>query len=384
MNSRERVLCALNHEEPDRVPIFFGTSGVTTMLASAYEHLKAHLCIERETKVFWRALGYTLLDEEVMVLCHSDARPLIPRAPLSALPREISEREFVDAWGITWSMEPQSLYFEISAPPLANATIDDLEEYPWPNLTHPSRFAGLAEQARAIHAAGYAVVALSGITPFEYSHMMRGYENWFGDLAGDPDFAQALLRKITTLQKDATMALLDEAGEHIDVIVTGDDLGSQQTTLISPEMYRRMLKPLHAELFGAIKRRTAAKIFYHSDGNIISLLNDLIEVGVDLINPIHVAAGDMGNTARLKHEFGDRLSFCGGIDTTRVLPNGSTADVRAEVRRRISDLGHGGGYILAAVHCVQPDVPPENVLAMFDEAFNAGRYPLRLGGRCKR
>ena len=378
MTSRERVLCALNHEEPDRVPIFFGASGVTTMLSPAYDRLKAHLGIHRETKDFWRALQYALLDEDVMVRCHSDARPLIPGPPPSLLPRDISDSEFVDAWGLTWLRHPQSYYYEISVPPLAAATIDDLDKYPWPDLTHPSRFHGLAERAKAIHTDGFAVVALSGITPFEFAYMLRGIENWFADLLADPEFAEALLRKLTNLLRDAAIALLDEAGDHIDVIVVGDDLGSQESTLISPAMYRRMLKPLHVELFAAIKQRTKAKIFYHSDGNIYSLLNDLIETGIDLLNPVHVAAGAMGDTARLKREFGDRLSFCGAIDTSWVLPRGTTGDVRAEVRRRIKDLAPGGGYILSAVHCIQPDVPPQNIIAMFDEAVTAGRYPLNL------
>ena len=129
-----------------------------------------------------------------------------------------------------------------------------------------------------------------------------------------------------------------------------------------------MIKPFHAELMTEIKRRTKAKIFYHSDGNIYPLLGDLVEIGVDLLNPVQVIAGEMGDTARLKREFGERLAFCGAIDTRWVLPFGSPDDVRAEVRRRIHDLGPGGGYILASVHCIQPDVPVENVIAMLDEA----------------
>jgi uroporphyrinogen decarboxylase len=141
-------------------------------------------------------------------------------------------------------------------------------------------------------------------------------------------------------------------------------------------MYRELIKPYHCELVSAIKQRTRARILYHSDGNIYPLLNDLIEIGIDVLNPVHVAARDMGDTARLKREFGNRLSFCGAIDTQQVLPHGTTDDVRREVRRRIKDLAPGGGYILASVHCIQPDVPPENVCALFEEAFTAGRYPI--------
>jgi len=378
LTPRERVLCALNHEEPDRVPIFFGTSGATTMLAPAYEKLKAYLGITRETTVFWRALQYVLMDEEALAWSGSDGRPLLPGPAPAPLAREISADSYVDGWGCLWERRPGAIYYEVVDSPIYTATIEDLDTYLWPDLAHPGRFVGLREQAKAIQDAGYAVVMMSGVSPFEQAYVLRGVENWLLDLAANPDFALALMRKITDLQKASVITLLETCGDTIDVLITGDDLGTQTATLISPKMYRRMIKPFHVELMSEIKARTKAKIFYHSDGNITSLLGDLIEVGIDLLNPVQVNAGDMGNTARLKHEFGDRLSFCGAIDTGWVLPHGTPDDVRAEVRRRIKDLGPGGGYILASVHCIQPDVPLENVIAMLDEAKVAGRYPLAL------
>ena len=186
------------------------------------------------------------------------------------------------------------------------------------------------------------------------------------------------MRKVTDVMKAGVIKLLEEAGDFIDVLITGDDMGSQNGPLISPKMYRRMIKPFHIELMGEIKRRTKAKIFYHSDGDVYPLIGDFIEIGVDLLNPVQVSAREMGDTARLKREFGDRLSFCGAIDTHWVLPHGTPNDVRTEVRRRIRDLGPGGGYVLASVHCIQPDVPPENICAMLEEAALAGRYPLTV------
>jgi len=378
MTSRERVLCALNHEEPDRVPIFFGTSGVTTMNTAACDRLKAHLGLRTETRSFWRGLQYAALEEEVMARFHSDGRPLIPGPLPSALNRDLAPDRFVDAWGITWQLQPGNHYYDIVRHPLQDARLDDLDRYPWPDLANPCRFAGLKEKARAIQAAGQAVVALSGISPFEFSYMLRGLDHWFLDLAGDPDFVQALMRKLTGLMRSAADKLLEEAGNYIDVLITGDDLGSQKAPLLSTTMYRQLIKPYHAELLSAIKARSRARIFFHSDGNIYPLLNDLIEIGIDVLNPVQVSARDMGDTARLKREFGDRLAFCGAIDSQSVLPHGTPDEVRREVRRRIKDLAPGGGYILAAVHCVQPDVPPENVCAMFEEAVVAGRYPLAL------
>ncbi|MCO6453262.1 MAG: hypothetical protein J5I90_20945 [Caldilineales bacterium] len=378
MTSRERVPCALNHEEPDRGPIFFGTSGATTMLAPGYEKFKAHLRITRETTVFWRGLQYVLMDEEVLAWSGSDGRPLLPGPAPAALTRDISADAYVDGWGCLWERRSGVIYYEVVDSPIRTATIEDLDYYPWPDLAHPSRFVGLRERAKAIQDAGYAVVMMSGVSPFEQSYMLRGVEQWMLDLAADPDFAMALMRKITDLQKASVIALLDEAGDFVDVLIMGDDLGSQTSTLISPKMYRHLVKPFHIELILEIKKRTKAKIFYHSDGNIISLLPDLIEIGIDLLNPVQVNAGDMGDTARLKREFGDQLSFCGAIDTGWVLPSGTPDDVRAEVRRRIKDLAPGGGYILASVHCIQPDVPLENVIAMLDEAKVAGKYPIHL------
>ncbi len=376
MTSRERVLCALNHEEPDRVPIFFGTSGVTTMNTAAYDRLKGHLGLRTETRTFWRALQYALLDEEVMAHFHSDGRPLIPGPAPSTLSRDIAPDRFVDAWGITWQLQPGNHYYDIAVHPLQDATLDDLERYPWPDLANPSRFAGLRERARAIREAGLAVVALSGISPFEFSYMLRGMDRWFLDLGGDRDFVHALMRRLTDLMRSAAEQLLAEAGEYIDVLITGDDLGGQKAPLLSAAMYRQLIKPYHAELFSAIRARSKARIFYHSDGNIYPLINDLIEIGIDVLNPVQVSVKDMGDTAHLKREFGSRLAFCGAIDSQSVLPHGTPDAVRHEVRQRIKDLAPGGGYILAAVHCLQPDVPPAHVCALFEDAVASGAYPL--------
>ena len=260
---------------------------------------------------------------------------------------------------------------------LRDATIDDLERYAWPDLGHPDRFVGLGDRARRIRDEGRAVVALSGVDPFEMVLLLRGMDAFLMDMAADPDFAEALISKVSSRMLAGLQGLLDAVGDHTDVLVMADDLGDQNAPLISPNMYRRFLKPRHAEFAAAVKARSQAKVFFHTDGNVYPLIPDLIEVGVDVLNPIQVSAREMGDTARLKREFGDRLTFCGAIDTHWALPHGSPDDVRCEVRRRIADLGPGGGYILAAVHCIQPDVPLANVTAMIDEAKVAGRYPLK-------
>jgi uroporphyrinogen decarboxylase len=377
MISRDRVLCALNHEEPDRVPIFFGTSGATTLLAPGYDRLKAHLGIRSETQVIWRGPQSVLMNEEVLAWSGSDGRPLIAGPAPSPLAHDVSAEAYVDGWGCLWERRPGTLYYEVVASPIYDATVDDLGRFPWPDLAHASRFAGLRARAEAIRDAGYAVVALSGVNPWEQTFISRGMERALLDLAGDPDFILALMRKITDVMRAGVIKLLEEAGDYIDVLITGDDLGMQSGPMMAPRTYRRMIKPFHAELLGEIKRRTKARIFFHSDGDVYPLLGDFIEIGVDLLNPVQVSAREMGDTARLKREFGKRLAFCGAIDTQWALPYGTPTDVRAEVRRRIGDLGPGGGYVLASVHSIQPDVPVENIVAMLDEAKIAGRYPLK-------
>jgi uroporphyrinogen decarboxylase len=377
LTSRERVLCALNHEEPDRVPLFIGTSGATTLLAPAYERLKAFVGVKAEPRLMWKAMQYARLDEEVLVRLGSDGRPLVPRGAPAPLRREISPDELVDEWGVTWQKKPGILYYEIVNNPLRNVTLADLDRYPWPDLAHPSRFEGLAEEARRLHGdTPYAVVVLSGVSPHEIIYLARGLDTWLMDLVADPEFAHALLRKVTDLMIAGVTRLLEEVGRYIDVITIGDDLGTDAGLMMSPQTYRKMIKPCHAEIVAAIKKETKAKIFFHSDGNISPLIRDFIDIGVDILNPVQVSAGDMGDTARLKREFGKNISFCGAIDTEHVLPHGTPDEVRAEVRRRIKDLAPGGGYIVASVHCIQPDVPPENVLAMCDEVAVSGRYPL--------
>lgn len=378
MTPRERVLATLNHEEPDRVPLFLGTSGVTSVLGAGYERLKAHLGIKGgSNRWISKPLQYAWLDEDVMLRLGSDGRPVAPGPAPSSLAREISDTELVDAWGCHWVRKPGAPYYEVAEPPLKDATLDDLDRYPWPDLAHPTRFEGLAARCKAIQDAGHATVLMSGVTTYEQAYLLRGIENLLADMLADEDFFNALVARTTALAVAAVRAMLREAGPYVDVLVTGDDLGSQDSTLMSPEVYRRLIKPREAELLAVIHEHSKAKVFFHSCGNIHAVIGDLAEIGVDLLNPVQVSAGPMRDTARLKKEFGQRLSFCGAIDTRNVLPHGTTGDVRAEVRNRIRDLAPGGGYVAAAVHCIQPDVPPENVVAMCEAVREYGRYPIK-------
>jgi uroporphyrinogen decarboxylase len=212
------------------------------------------------------------------------------------------------------------------------------------------------------------------MSPLERAFQLQGMQAFLLNLVDAPDFAAALLRKITDLCKTHLTHFLGEVGEHLDLIILADDLGTQNSLLISPRTYRSLLKPLHAELFALVRQHSRARIFFHSDGDVFPLLDDLVEIGVQVLNPIQTSAGRMANLEELKRRYGERLVFCGAIDTQRVLPLGRPDEVRAEVKRVIETLGADGGYLLASVHTIPNETPPENILAMVDAALEFGRY----------
>jgi uroporphyrinogen decarboxylase len=224
----------------------------------------------------------------------------------------------------------------------------------------------------------YAIMATPWLLfPFERAHALQGMDKFLMNMSIYPDFAQALLRKALDLCKVNMEHFLTAIGDNIDIIKIGDDLGMQERLLISPRMYRQFLKPLHAEFISFIKERTKAKVFFHTDGDVFDLIPDFIEIGVDILNPIQTSAGHMSDLAGLKSRYGKEIIFCGAIDTQKVLPFGTPDEVRNEVRRVINILGKDGGYMVASVHTIMHEVPPENVLAMVDAIEEYGHYPLK-------
>lgn len=378
MNSRERVLAALDHGEPDRVPVDFGSCGPTAIHARAYSSLLAHWGLAEDFKL-WDVIGQLAQPSEaVLQRLGSDVRGIRVGGPRNGT-QVISDDILIDPWGTTWRRPESATCYHISAYPLRNATPRDLAAYPFPDGKDPHRVAGLAERARALHEkTSYAVLGeLSGHI-LERAQMVRGFDTFLEDLAAQPAFAEELMDRILAVECDIAATFLDAVGPYLDVIAFKDDLAMQSGPLISPAMFRRMVKPRIKKLIETIKSKTRARVWFHSCGSVYYAVRDLIEIGVDILNPVQVAARDM-DTARLKREFGNHLSFWGAIDTQQVLPFGTPAEVEAEVRRRLRDLAPGGGYVLASVHNIEADVPGENVWAMAQAAQRWGRYPLALG-----
>lgn len=378
MTPRERVWAAVNHREPDRVPLDIGGGASTTIVVEGYERLRTHLGLKpAETRIMSKAMRLAELDEDALLILGSDCRPISIGTPSKARPAPSDPSLFVDSWGVTWRRadHPWGYYFELHKHPLAEATIEDLDRYPWPDPLDPGFTKGLAAKAEELYQTPFALMADGGFKSFfELAYMLRGLPQLLMDLIADPAFVTALMEKLFELNAAGTRRFLEITGPYIQVFRTADDLATQTGLLMSPETYRAILKPVYKRYFDLIHSLTAAKIFYHSCGSVNGLLEDLIEIGVDILNPVQVSA--MGDTAELKARYGDRLTFWGAIDTQHVLPHGSPEEVEMEVRHRMRDLGPAGGYVVGPVHNFQSDVPPANIVAVSRAVKSFGRYPL--------
>ncbi|NOR82215.1 MAG: hypothetical protein GQ526_01840 [Ardenticatenales bacterium] len=255
--------------------------------------------------------------------------------------------------------------------PLAAASsLDEFRTYPFPDPLDDQRFVTLREQAEAAVARGKAAVLAgpsAGIA--EVYSWLRGYEQYYIDLALNPEYVACMLDRLVDYKCAFWERALDEVGDLVDVVVEADDLAGQKRLLMAPTTYRRLIKPRHRRLFSFIKEQAPVKLFYHSCGAVRPLIPDLIEAGIDILNPVQISAEGM-DLGELKQKYGQDLVFWGGgVDTQRILNTGTPKAVKESVRRNIEALVPGGGFVFAAVHDIQSDVPPENIVAMW-EAWN--------------
>lgn len=384
MNSRERLNLALNHQEPDRIPFDLGATVLTSIHHKSYTALRKHLGLpEVKPQIVDIFQQIVTVDDDMRDLLKVDVRDVAPRS--SATFRiDIKEMEgytyFYDEWGIGWKMPKEGgWYYDMFDHPLKDAqTIADIENYPWPDPVDPARFAGMAERARHAGEVEGQAVFMGGLSAgiMEMAAWMRGFANYFSDFAINEKLLVALMSKVMELKMAYWEKALAEVGDCVDAIGEADDFAGQFRMLISPATYRRMVKPLHKQLFDFIHARTKAKIFFHSCGSIRPVIPDLIEIGVDILNPVQVSATGM-DSAELKREFGKDIVFWGGgVDTQRVFGSGTPQEVSDDVRRRIDDLAPGGGFVFATVHNIQGNVPAQNIMAMWDTLQQYGNYPI--------
>ena len=380
MNSRERLCAALDHREPDRVPFDLGSTQVTGIHVVAYRRLRDYLGLPPlEPRLCDTIQQLAWPDDDLVEKLGVDVRGLFPLNShnWNVTNVDVGEAwEYTDEWGIIHHrLKPDGLYYSMVRSPLAGATMtaETLRTFPWPDTGDPRRVAGLREQALAYRAQGRAVMlkgVMAGI--FEMAQRVRGMEDLFMDMAADEAAAGALFDRMLELKLAFWEMALPKVGDVVDVISEADDYGTQTSQLISPDMFREQLKPRLHILFARIKQLAPrARLFFHSCGNVRPLLPDFIELGVDILNPVHITATGMEPYA-LKRDFGREIVFWGGgVDTQGVLPHGTPRQVQDNVRRNLDALAPGGGFVFNTVHNIQADVPPQNIVAMWEALRNA-------------
>jgi uroporphyrinogen decarboxylase len=378
MTSRERVVAALKHQVSDRVPIDLGSTWCSSTTMPFYEQLKKHFHIDGPTITIDRIMQVSMIDEKILRQLHVDTRCVCYNAP--ELERnqdvELGEGLYRDPWGIEWIKPPTSYYYDLHKPPLSGEiTLSTIVNHPWPEPYDPGYTRGLRERVEKMRAEMDCALVLNlSLWVLQCSQNVRGYEDWYMDLVSAPHLIECLADCITESMLGTLEMVTDAIGDLVDAISVSDDIGHQDRLCMSPKTYRKIFKPRHARLAQAIKSRSDKPLMWHTCGCVYDILDDLIEIGVDSLNPVQTTAKNM-EAERLKREYGDRLSFWGGIDTMHVLNRGTPEDVRREVKYKIETLAAGGGYILNPVHNIQPDVPVQNLITMIDAALQYGWFP---------
>jgi uroporphyrinogen decarboxylase len=377
MTHRERVLAALNHQEPDRVPIDFGATRCSSIHVAGYERLKKYFGIEAENIITDRIMQPVQVDERILQALDIDTRFIALTPPDNSRDAQLEPTRWRDEWGIIRVQPEGSLYYDLEVSPLAGEiTIQDIVNYPWPDPHDPGRTRNLRERVQKLRESTDCAIVFNMTGGFIHiAQYLRGFQEWFTDLILDPKLAGALMDAVLEVNMAIVKDALPLVSDLVDIVFTGDDIGHQNSPMVSPEIYRKLIKPRQERYFRQVKELTKAKVLYHTCGDVFPLVPDLIDLGIDAINPIQVTANEM-DPARLKAAYGDKMAFWGGIDSHRVLPYGTPDDVRREVELRICQMGKCGGYVVNAVHNIQPDVPPENIVAMFEHAREFGKYPL--------
>lgn len=378
LTPRRRVLTALTHEEPDTVPLALG-GGPYGLVDDLYLRLVKHLDLGEPVPPFRTGHSISYMDDRLLDRLGTDLRycwpGLLPNSPVT---RGEDDDTFYDSYGQVWKRALP--YYYTGEGILKNASsIDDIEaRVRWPDLSDPHWTHGLAERAQLLRGqTDYFVVMrmVASHGPFQTACDLRGTETFLMDMAINPAFAHALLDKVTTAMEGLLRLAMRAGGRYFDMVeLPGDDYAGNTNLLISPVMFRKFIKPCIERLVKVIKEHNPnVKVMLHSDGAITKLLPDIIAMGMDVIHPLEpLQAIDI---PAIKEQFGKQVTFLGGIDISHAMP-GTREDVIAETKLRISQLGSGGGYILAPSNHLQSDVSVKNVVTLFETAHQFGKYPI--------
>ena len=356
MISKERVIKALNHDQPDRPPIFVS---VTPQIGDS---LNNHLRIENDGLVdsfFANRISYT----KALTELGNDCVCVAISYPDGFSTRTDENGVITDEWGIKWGNS--GMYYEMVGHPLAEVeTVNDLDSYNFPEALAKGCFDFAGQQIKE-YGDNYAIIGEQECTVFELSWYLVGLEKFLIDMMMSMPYVPELLDRVMEINLRQASKLVDMG---VDIIWTGDDMGNQDAMMIDPDMWRKVFKPRMQHVFSTLKNiNPDIKIAYHSCGSIRPIIPDLIEIGLDILNPVQPLAKYM-EAQPLKDDFGKKLSFFGGVDIQQLLPNGTAQEIKSSVRDKKKTLGKNGGYILAPAHNIQPDTPLKNVFAFFEAA----------------
>lgn len=379
LTSRERVIRAINHQEPDRVPFNLA------LTVDIHDRLRKHLDLPPEPE---KGMGvWTNVSPSVDLLdaMEIDIYSAGLNAPANWKPPQTDDGLLYDEWGIGREKvlrEDGSYYFEMVSHPLSHASLDDVEAFPWPDPFDPGRTAGLRDRIKRIrNETDKAILMKFSNSIWEQSWWLYGMQDWLLDMASNPEIPLAIMDKVTDVAVGMMEVGLNCVGDLVDIVrLSGEDLGTQLNPMISPKMFNEMVKPRFDRLWSLARHKLAsinpeAKLMLHSCGNVRPFVPTWIEMGLNILDPVQPRAAGM-EPEGLKRDFGDMLTFHGGIDLQYTLPFGTVAEVKAEVKRYIEALGPGGGYIVSPAHNVQSDVPPANLVAIRDAILEFGWYPV--------
>ena len=380
MTPRECFYAAMNHEQPDKLLLDMGKH-IGSIHRRAYAQLKDYLGDENMLNgelILDRMAQTVVPDECLLERFDIDFRWVVPNWV------QVTERQdvpgYVDMWGVPYKATADWDHCVVDGAPMREATLETIDDYQWPDPADPEQFRGLREQARHLYENTDFVIGADAIKAgvLMNSLQMRGYDKFFMDLAIDEPFAEAMMDRILATLKEMWSRYLEEVGEYVQLAYVTDDLGSQTSLLVSPRMFRKLIKPRMKELHDHIKSCADVQLMFHSDGAVLPLLDDFVDMNVDILNPVQTSVSGLDDTFALKEAFGDRLSFHGAIDVQQMMPNATTAELEQEIARRIYDLGRNGGFILAPCHNIGHDIPPENVVTLFEKARQLGDDPVAL------
>ena len=381
MTHRERVLSAVNLKEPDSVPIDLGAHINSSIHRSAYAELKSRMNIKTTAPeiIISRMMQDVAVEEPVLEALDIDTRGIFPGGPVNNGVTDEKTGRWVDEWGVTWTMPSSKHYYEFTRSPLAGEiSVSDISRYPWPDIDDPGITKGLKEQVERYRKAGDYALVLNLPSMFVHqSQYLRGFSDWYLDLAAQPAISEALFDAVLEVRMGYARRILECVGKEVDIIMTADDMGTQKALQFSPEHYRKFFKPRNARFIDMIRKVTDAPILVHSCGSVYEIIGDLIDIGVNILNPVQIFAAQM-EPERLKKEFGSKIAFWGAMDIQRILPFGTVEEVENEVVRLFEILGEGGGWVVSPCHNLQPGIPAENIIAMYRTGREKCRYRVNV------